>query len=234
MLTVTDLVVGYGQHTVLHGVNFTAKPGACVAILGRNGAGKTTLVNALAGVIATTSGSVTVAGKAVHQLSADKRNDAGMTLVPQGHRIFRSLSVDEHLRIAARTRGQAPVTPEDVYRLFGVLDARRDQRAGTLSGGEQQILALARALVGNGTVMLLDEPTEGLDPSRRALLIDTIRQVCANGVTVVLVEQRVDAALQVATSAYMLHQGVLEPLGDVERLKRDPEPIIEKLGMTTQ
>lgn len=234
MFTVTDLAVGYGQHTVLAGVQFAAQPGDCVAILGRNGAGKTTLINALAGVIESRSGQVMLEGRPLQKLSADKRNAAGLTLVPQGHRVFRSLTVDEHLRIAEQQRGDTPFTIAGLYRLFAVLDARRHQRAGTLSGGEQQILALARALIGNGSVMLMDEPTEGLDPARRALLVDTINTVCANGACVVLVEQRVDAALAVASNALLLNAGKLEPLGAIDTLKADPSPIIEKLGMTTQ
>ena len=234
MFTVTDLTVGYGQHTVLAGVNFSAQPGDCVAILGRNGAGKTTLINALAGVIASRSGDVALFDRSLQKLSADKRNAAGITLVPQGHRIFRSLTVDEHLRIAEQQRGPTPFTIAALYRLFGVLDARRHQRAGTLSGGEQQILALARALVGNGSVILMDEPTEGLDPARRALLIQTIKTVRDHGAAVVLVEQRVDAALAVASTALLLDAGKLEPLGAIKQLQADPTPIIEKLGMTTQ
>lgn len=234
MFTVTDLAVGYGQHTVLSGVNFSARPGDCVVILGRNGAGKTTLVNALAGVIASRSGEVTLYDRSLQKLSADKRNAAGITLVPQGHRVFRSLTVDEHLRIAEQQRGDTPFTIAALYRLFAVLDARRHQRAGTLSGGEQQILALARALIGNGSVVLMDEPTEGLDPARRALLIQTIKTVRDNGAAVVLVEQRVDAALAVASHALLLDAGKLEPLGAIDALKADLTPIIEKLGMTTQ
>ncbi|MEX2532347.1 MAG: ATP-binding cassette domain-containing protein [Nitriliruptoraceae bacterium] len=234
MFTVTELAVGYGQHTVLSGVHFDAQPGDCVAILGRNGAGKTTLINALAGVIESRSGDVTLYGRSLQKLSADKRNAAGITLVPQGHRVFRSLSVDEHLRIAEQKRGNTPFTIAGLYRQFPVLDARRHQRAGTLSGGEQQILALARALIGNGSVVLMDEPTEGLDPAKRALLVDTIKTVCDNGAAVVLVEQRVDAALAVASNALLLNAGKLEPLGAIDALKADPAPIIEKLGMTTQ
>lgn len=234
MLAVRELTVGYGQHTVLSDVSFCVEPGACVAILGRNGAGKTTLIHALAGLIDSRSGTVTLCDRPIGRLTADQRNRAGITLVPQGHRVFRSLTVDEHLQIAAQKRGKTPFTAESLYRLFAVLDARRDQRASTLSGGEQQILALARALIGNGTVVLMDEPTEGLDPAKRALLMETIRAVCATGTAVVLVEQRVDAALSVASKALLLDQGQLHALGDVAALRADPAPIINALGMTTQ
>jgi branched-chain amino acid transport system ATP-binding protein len=234
MFSVKNLAVGYGPHTVLTDVSLTAKPGECVAILGRNGAGKTTLVHALAGLMPVRSGTITLNGRTLNRLSADGRNKAGITLVPQGHRVFRSLTVDEHLRISEHVRGANPYTKETLYGLFAVLDARRNQRAGTLSGGEQQILAVARALIGNGDVVLMDEPTEGLDPARRALLVDTVKQVCDNGACVLLVEQRVDAALAVASQALLLHAGTLETLGDVAALKADSAPIIEKLGMTTQ
>jgi branched-chain amino acid transport system ATP-binding protein len=204
-----------------------------VAILGRNGAGKTTLVHALAGMIGARSGDVTLHGTVLNRLSADRRHAAGVTLVPQGHRVFRSLTVEEHLQISETRRGNRPFTRTQLYDLFPVLNDRRHQRAGTLSGGEQQILALARALAGNGSVVLMDEPTEGLDPARRALLVDTVATVTANGVAVVLVEQRIDAALAVATDALMLTGGTLETLGDVATLRTDPTVIAKKLGMTS-
>lgn len=234
MFTVTHLTVGYGAYPVIENVSLTVQPGECVAILGRNGAGKTTLINALAGVIPTTRGDVTLNGTALTALSADRRHAAGVTLVPQGHRIFSSLTVDEHLVVSLKTRGTNPFDRDEIYRRFPVLHARRDQRAGTLSGGEQQMLALARALAGNGQIMLLDEPTEGLDPQRRALLVDTVKDVCARGVAVVLVEQRVDAALRVANRALLLNGGELNDLGDVAVLRDDPRVIANKLGMTSQ
>jgi len=234
MFTVTNLACGYGQHSVIHDVTFTVKAGECVAILGRNGAGKTTLVHALAGVIKSHSGDVTLHGQSLNGLSADKRNKAGITLVPQGHRVFRSLTVAEHLRISEHNRGSTPFTREALLALFPMLAARADQRAGTLSGGEQQILALARALIGNGSVVLMDEPTEGLDPARRGLLVDTVKTVCDNGAAVIMVEQRVDTALAVAHTALLLDRGMLTDLGDVDGLKADNTVIVEKLGMTTQ
>lgn len=234
MFTVDKLTVGYGAHPVIDNVSFDVEPGACVAILGRNGAGKTTLIHALAGVIATTSGDVSLNGTSLTALSADRRHAHGVTLVPQGHRIFPSLTVDENLAVSLKTRGTSPFDREDIYGRFPVLQARRDQRAGTLSGGEQQMLALARALAGNGQIILMDEPTEGLDPKRRALLVDTVKDVCARGVAVVLVEQRVDAALSVADRALLLNGGQLTDLGDVAVLRDDPSVIANKLGMTTE
>lgn len=234
MFTVTHLQVAYGEHAVLRDVSFQVAPGECVAILGRNGAGKTTLIHALAGIIAPAAGDISLHGTSLTGLPADRRHAHGVTLLPQGHRVFGSLTVDEHLAISLTRRGATPFTRDSLYERFPVLHARREQRAGTLSGGEQQILALARALAGNGDVVLMDEPTEGLDPKRRALLTDTISDVCAAGVAVVLVEQRVDAALRVADRALFLHAGSLEDLGDVTHLRADPSVIVNKLGMTSQ
>ena len=233
MFTVEKLTVGYGAHPVIDNVSVAVAPGECVAILGRNGAGKTTLMNALAGVIPATHGDVTLNGTSLSTLTADRRHAHGVTLVPQGHRIFSSLTVDEHLTVSMTIRGSNPFDREDIYERFPVLQIRRDQRAGTLSGGEQQMLALARALAGNGQIILMDEPTEGLDPKRRALLVDTVKDACARGVAVVIVEQRVDAALSVANRALLLNGGHLTDLGDVAVLRDDPSVIANKLGMTT-
>lgn len=234
MLNVTNLTVGYGEHTVIHDVTFTVEPGTCLAILGRNGAGKTTLIHALAGLIGTFAGDVTLNGRSLVGLRADQRNVHGITLVPQGHRVFRSLTVAEHLTVSLRKRGAMPFTETALYQQFPILNARRNQRAGTLSGGEQQILALARALAGNGDIILMDEPTEGLDPARRALLIDTVRQACDRGIAVVLVEQRVDTALAVANETLLLRAGNVETLPPVAALRADSSVLAEKLGMTTR
>ncbi|WP_052665238.1 ABC transporter ATP-binding protein [Nitriliruptor alkaliphilus] len=232
LLEARDLDTYYGPSQVLHGCNIEIAEGECVAVLGRNGVGKTTLVHSLAGLIAVRGGSVHFDGKDITKAPPEKRLVAGVTLVPQGHRVFRSLTVTENLTVAER-RSDAEGTwrIDDVYDRFPILRERAKQSAGNLSGGQQQMLAVARAMLGNGRVVLMDEPSEGLDPQRVTLIGDIITELKRRGTAVLLVEQRVAFALKVADRvAFMVRGEVVESLdGDVVRA--DPDLVTRHLGL---
>ncbi|WP_225026188.1 ABC transporter ATP-binding protein [Xinfangfangia pollutisoli] len=209
-LEIAGLSAGYGPVTVLRGVDFTARPGEVTCIMGRNGAGKTTLMKAIMGLLPGT-GSVRVAGVEVLGLPAHRVPGHGLAWVPQGRRLFGPLTVAENLEIGGLLRGNRPEIRAHVLRLFPRLGERLGQVAATLSGGEQQMLAIARALCLEPKVLLLDEPTEGLQPSMIALIRDAVGQLRAEGVAVVLVEQRVEAVLKMADRvAFMAHGRVAE------------------------
>lgn len=207
MLEISGLSGGYGATQVLQGVDFTAPPGQITCIMGRNGAGKTTLCRAIMGQIARKAGSITLNGTALHDLPAHEVPRHGIGYVPQGRRLFGPLSVAENLEIGLMTRGKGAATRDRVLDLFPRLRERLDQAARTLSGGEQQMLAVARALCLEPAVLILDEPTEGLQPSMIALIRDRIQALKSTGVATILVEQRVESVLQVADSVAFMVQG---------------------------
>ncbi|MEH7829334.1 ABC transporter ATP-binding protein [Gemmobacter denitrificans] len=207
MLEIRGLSGGYGATQVLQGVDFTAPPGQITCIMGRNGAGKTTLCRAIMGQIARKAGSITLNGTALHDLPAHEVPRHGIGYVPQGRRLFGPLSVAENLEIGLMTRGKGAATRDRVLDLFPRLRERLDQAARTLSGGEQQMLAVARALCLEPAVLILDEPTEGLQPSMIALIRDRIQALKSTGVATILVEQRVESVLQVADSVAFMVQG---------------------------
>lgn len=198
MLEVSDLVAGYGAVSVLHGIEITVGEREVLCLMGRNGAGKTTALKAIMGLLPARSGEVRLRGRRIDTLPAHAVPRAGVGYVPQGRRLFAPLTVAENLEIGLRTRGHGPETRERVLDLFPRLRDRLGQAAGTLSGGEQQMLALARALCVEPALLLLDEPTEGLQPSIVALIRDTIARLRSDGIAILLVEQRVDTALAVA------------------------------------
>lgn len=207
MLEIRGLSGGYGATQVLQGVDFTAPPGQITCIMGRNGAGKTTLCRAIMGQITRKAGSITLNGTALHDLPAHEVPRHGIGYVPQGRRLFGPLSVAENLEIGLMTRGKGAATRDRVLDLFPRLRERLDQAARTLSGGEQQMLAVARALCLEPAVLILDEPTEGLQPSMIALIRDRIQALKSTGVATILVEQRVESVLQVADSVAFMVQG---------------------------
>lgn len=232
LLEARDLDTFYGPSQVLHGCGIEVDEGECVAVLGRNGVGKTTLVHSLSGLIEVRAGQVRLDGRDLTKAPPEKRLAAGMTLVPQGHRVFKSLTVSENLTVAVRrTDGDAAWTVDDVYDRFPILRERAKQSAGNLSGGQQQMLAVGRAMLGNGRVVLMDEPSEGLDPQRVALIGDIIAELKQRGTSVLLVEQRVAFALRIADRvAFMVRGEVVESLaGDVARA--DPELVTRHLGL---
>ncbi len=231
LLEATDLETYYGPSQILHGCGLTIAEGECLALLGRNGVGKTTLVNTLAGMIPAKRGQVRFGGRDITGAPPEKRLVAGMTLVPQGHRVFRSLTVEENLTVATRRGGDQTWTVDAVYERFPILSDRSNQLAGSLSGGQQQMLAVGRAMLGNGRLMLMDEPSEGLDPQRVALIGSIIAEVKARGTAVLLVEQRVAFALRIADRvAFMARGEVIETL-DADLVRQDPSVVTRHLGL---
>ena len=213
MLRIEGLTAGYGAVTVLREVNLVAEPGRVTCVMGRNGAGKTTLLRSVMGQTTRLSGGIFLNQTALHSLPAHDVPGQGIGYVPQGRRLFGPLTVAENLHIGLLARGKSGPTLERVLTLFPRLRERLSQQAGTLSGGEQQMLALARALCLEPSVLLLDEPTEGLQPSMIQLIRDSVTTLKAQGVAIILVEQRVEAVLSIAdTIAFMAHGQIVETL----------------------
>jgi branched-chain amino acid transport system ATP-binding protein len=208
-LAVSGIHCFYGPVRVLKGVSLSVAAGEVLALLGRNGAGKTTLLKAIMGLVECRPGSIRLDGEELTRRAPHAIPRLGVGYVPQGRRLFPEMSVAENLRMGLLARNAGPDTLERVLELFPVLRERLAQSAGTLSGGEQQMLALGRALCLEPKVLLLDEPSEGLQPSAAQQLLDTVARLKAQGVAVLLVEQKADAALRVADRAAFLENGAL-------------------------
>lgn len=212
-LEIANLSAGYGAVTVLHGVSLRAEPGQVTCIMGRNGVGKSTLLKCLMGLIPATSGTITLDGAPLQGLPAHEVPRHGMAYVPQGRRLFGPLTVAENLAIGGLVRGEDSARLDRILTLFPRLRERLSQTSATLSGGEQQMLSIARALCLEPAVLLLDEPTEGLQPSMTALIQQAVLTLKAAGVAVVLVEQRVDAVLKMADRvAFMVAGRIAETM----------------------
>jgi branched-chain amino acid transport system ATP-binding protein len=211
MLAVDALDAGYGATQVLRGLTLAVAAGEVLCLMGRNGAGKSTALKAIMGLVRPNAGTVTLDGVRLDPLPAHEVPRQGVAWVPQGRRLFAELTVAENLEVGLMTRGHGAATRARVLALFPRLRERLDQVSATLSGGEQQRLAIGRALCTEPTVLLLDEPTEGLQPSKIVLIRDTVSALKATGVATLLVEQRVDAALAVADRiAFMTGGAVAE------------------------
>lgn len=233
VLEVADLHVGYATARVLHGVTLSVEEGQIVALLGRNGMGKTTLLRAVCGLRPpmVTEGSVRLFGTDVVSLPAHRVARRGIGFVPQGRRIFASLSVEENLRIAARRTADG-WNLDRIYNLFPRLAERRGQMGGTLSGGEQQMLAIGRALMTNPSLLVMDEPSEGLAPKVRDAILERIRLLKQTGQSVLLAEQNVDLALDVADSVSVLGEaGTLQWSGAPARLRADEALLRQLIGL---
>jgi branched-chain amino acid transport system ATP-binding protein len=198
---------GYGPVAVLHEVSLAARAGEVTCIMGRNGAGKTTLMKTIMGIVPATAGTIRLDGAGIGHLPAHRVPRQGIAWVPQGRRLFGPLTVAENLEIGGLVRGNRRAVRDRVLDLFPRLRERLGQSAATLSGGEQQMLAIGRALCLEPRVLLLDEPTEGLQPSLIGLIRDAVLRLKAEGVAVVLVEQRVDAVLKMADRVAFMRQG---------------------------
>lgn len=213
ILDIKDVHAYYGDSYVLQGISLAAERGQVVAILGRNGVGKSTLAKSTIGFLPPRRGSIVFSGEDVTHRSPEARSRAGLALVPQGRRTFRSLSVAETLDVASHLRRfdreGLSWTPDEVYAAFPRLAERRDNRAGTLSGGEQQMLAVGRGLVGNPKVVVLDEPTEGLSPLLVKELQDVLQMVKQRGSTILLIEQRLKFAMALADRVVVLNKGAV-------------------------
>ena len=207
MLEVRHISAGYGKVQVLHDLSLGVRAGEILCLLGRNGAGKTTLLKTIMGLVRARSGEILLEGVPLNDLPAYKVPRQGVGYIPQGRRLFAELTVAENLQIGLMTRGQGDEVLEHVLTMFPRLRERMDQRAETLSGGEQQMLATARALCLRPRVLLLDEPTEGLQPSMIAMIRAAVVELRAQGVAIILVEQRVEAVLEVADRVIFIENG---------------------------
>jgi branched-chain amino acid transport system ATP-binding protein len=220
LLEVADLHVQYGQLRVLHGVSLRVERGQIVSVVGANAAGKTTLVNAISGLVTPTSGTVVLNGVDVTRLPAYARVERGLVQVPEGRKLFPRMTVHENLLVAAvcrRAKSGRLETVERVFALFPRLAERRDQMAGTLSGGEQQMLAIGRGLMSNPEVLILDEPSIGLAPMLVNEILKTVRELNRSaGLTILLIEQNVRHSLAISSYGYVLETGriVLSDTGE--------------------
>jgi branched-chain amino acid transport system ATP-binding protein len=209
ILDVRGLWVAYGATPILQGVDMTVQRGEIVGVIGRNGAGKTTLMRCLIGLIRATRGSVSLFDRDITRMPADARARAGMGYVPQGRDVFPQMTVEENLEVGKLIGGpDARKLPELVYSYFPRLKERRRQIAGTMSGGEQQQLAIGRALIGNPVLMLLDEPSEGVQPSIVQMICEVLKSIRNEiGTTIVFVEQNLDTILAIAERCYVMDKG---------------------------
>lgn len=236
LLRVESLSAGYGEAVVLTGIALELAEGQTLALLGRNGTGKTTLINTLAGATRQHAGSITLGGVALHKLPSHERAAAGIGWVPQERNIFKSLTVDENLTAVARPgragRATSPWTPARVYEMFPRLAERKSNLGTQLSGGEQQMLAVGRALVLNPTLLLLDEPLEGLAPIIVQELLRAIRRITREeGLSAIIVEQHPQAILAISDTAAVLDRGTVVHAGTAASLQEQPELLDKLLGV---
>jgi branched-chain amino acid transport system ATP-binding protein len=223
----------YGDSHILHGVSFSLQPGGVLALLGRNGAGKTTCISTIIGFLKAQKGEIRLFGESIEGLSPERISHLGIGLVPQGRRIFPSLTVRENLLVAQQREStiDRPWNFKRIYGMFPRLRERQAQIAGTLSGGELQMLAIGRALMGNPRVLLLDEPSEGLAPLIVAEVGRTIRRLKEEGQSIVLVEQNLKLALDVADQAVILNTGRCVFAGNTQDILDNEELINQNLGV---
>lgn len=224
MLKVTDLHVYYGVIQAIKGISFEVKEGEVVALIGANGAGKTTILHTITRLVTAKTGKIEFEGKDITKLSAHKIVSLGMAHVPEGRRIFAELTVLENLKMGAYTRKdkeEINTTLQMVYKRFPRLEERKNQVGGTLSGGEQQMLAMGRALMSHPKIILMDEPSMGLSPIFVSEIFHIIEEISKSGTTVLLVEQNAKKALQIADRAYVLETGNIVLDGEAKVLMND-------------
>jgi len=233
-LALSNVDALYGESHVLHGVSFALNQGRVLALLGRNGAGKTTCMNVIVGFLAPRNGDIRLSGETISRLAPEAISRKGVGLVPQGRRVFASLSVRENLVVARQMRPETarPWTIERVLELFPALAPRQRQAAGSLSGGEQQMLAIGRALMGNPRVLLMDEPSEGLAPVIVAELGRTIARLKEEGQSILLVEQNVNLAFALADDVVLLNTGRVVFSGAAATVRDDHVLISQHLGVS--
>ncbi|MGE3148198.1 MAG: ABC transporter ATP-binding protein [Pseudorhodoplanes sp.] len=234
MLEVSDIHTYYGDNYVLQGLSLRVKPGQVVAVLGRNGVGKTTLVRSIIGATPPRRGSITLNGVEIARKQPYQIARAGIALVPQGRRIFRSLSVRENLELGIRTSvtaGADAWTLDRIFQSFPILAERGNQAGTSLSGGEQQMLACARAILSNPQLLLMDEPSEGLAPQKVRELGEVIARIRGTGLSMLLVEQKLPFALKLADHVYVLSRGIVVYDGDATTLASDRDAQERYLGV---
>ncbi len=225
LLTVNDIHVYYGSIHAVKGVSFEVNEGEVVTLIGANGAGKSTVLNTISGLLTPKSGSITFDGQDLHGVAPHKVISHGLAQVPEGRRVFLQMTVEENLEMGAYTRPNSEIAPgiADVYQRFPRLKERRTQVAGTLSGGEQQMLAMGRALMSKPKLLMLDEPSMGLAPILVEQIFDIIKELHKAGTTILLVEQNAQAALSVADRGYVLETGKIVTSGTGQELLASPE-----------
>ena len=224
MLSVNNLQVHYGMIQAIKDVSFEVNEGEVIALIGANGAGKTTILHTVSGLLQPTKGSVIFEGQDISKIPAHKIVSLGMAHVPEGRRVFAQLTVLENLKLGAYTRkdkNEMEETLKMIYKRFPRLEERKNQIAGTLSGGEQQMLAMGRALMSHPKIILMDEPSMGLSPIFVEEVFKIIRDISAEGVTVLLVEQNAKKALNIADRAYVLETGNIILQGDAKKMMND-------------
>lgn len=231
MLTITDLDVYHGNSRTLKSMSVSLQAGEVLCLLGRNGAGKTTTLKAIMGLLPARSGSIMLEGKELTTMPAHEVPKCGIGYVPQGRRLFAEMTVRENLEIGMMTRKSDERVRAEALTLFPLLRERLNQISGTLSGGEQQMLAIARALCLDPSVILLDEPTEGLMPSMIAAIRDAVMQLRSRGKAILLVEQRVDAVLSLADRVCFVENGEAKATMPVETLREDPLLLSRYVGV---
>jgi branched-chain amino acid transport system ATP-binding protein len=232
LLEVTDLWIAYDRINAVRGVSFAVGEGEIVTLIGANGAGKSTILRAISGLLPAAKGSITFAGEDLLGIPAHLRAQKGIAHVPEGRGIFGNLTVLENLRLAAYARKDTRINEdlEEVFRLFPRLHERRQQWGNTLSGGEQQMLAVGRALMSRGRLLLLDEPSMGLAPMLVREIFRVIKRLNRQGATILLVEQNANLALEVAHRAYILETGEISLSGPSAELKHHPQVVEAYLG----
>ncbi len=232
-LSIKNLIVRYGAVEALKGIDMDVKEGEIVAILGANGAGKTSTLRTISGIVESAGGSIVLDGTEITKVEAEKIAAMGIAQSPEGRQVFRDFTVEENLKIGAFTiknKEKIASNFERVYRYFPVLKERKNQSASTLSGGEQQMLAIARALMSSPRILLLDEPSLGLAPLIVQDIMNIIKEIKQEGTTVIIVEQNAAQTLKIADYAYVLELGQIKMHGEAEKLKNDPQLIEAYLG----
>lgn len=231
MLTVQNLTSYYSNIKILKDLTFSLRKGKVTCLLGRNGAGKTTTLKSIMGLVDKTEGLISFNDEKISEISPHHIPRKGIGYVPQGRRLFSELTVEENLEIGLLTRRKSEVTKNNVLTMFPKLKERLDQISGTLSGGEQQMLALARALCIEPTLLLLDEPTEGLQPSMITLIRNSILELKKQGVSILLVEQRVDAILSIADEILVIENGSIIFSADAKEVQNDNKKLYSLIGI---
>ena len=233
LLKVTGLQVAYGGIQAVKGVDFEVREGELVTLIGSNGAGKTTTMKAIAGTLPLAGGDIEYLGKSIRGQGPWDLVQQGLAMVPEGRGVFTRMSIMENLYMGAYIRNDKEAIEQDIEKMFAIfprLKERRDQLAGTMSGGEQQMLAMGRALMSRPKVLLLDEPSMGLSPIMVDKIFEVVQDVFAQGVTVLLVEQNASRALSIANRGYVMESGIITMRGDAKQMLTDPKVRAAYLG----
>jgi branched-chain amino acid transport system ATP-binding protein len=233
LLKVTGLKVSYGGIQAVKGVDFEVREGELVSLIGSNGAGKTTTMKAITGTLPIAAGDIEYLGKSIRGQGPWDLVKQGLAMVPEGRGVFTRMTIIENLQMGAYIRNDKPEIAADIDKVFTIfprLKERRDQLAGTMSGGEQQMLAMGRALMSRPKVLLLDEPSMGLSPIMVDKIFEVVRDVYAQGVTVLLVEQNASRALAIANRGYVMESGIVTMSGDAKQMLNDPKVRAAYLG----